>query len=397
MNSSSAAFSPQKYIVALCVGALGGLLLVQIDPFSGPSSTALTLAPNAVRPTIQTQGPGTMPGSVRRLNPTFGIPADSTPERTALEADASHTPAFVPWTQGTTVTGATSGAILAIVAFFGGALAGRLWGRRDDVAAASVTGYKDGLFNDKLGHSHKRLEPLYGRRSAKIAATKGRADAKKAKLYARYGKKIIMAVKAGGPDEGANTTLRDVIKEAKDANVPIANIDRAIKRGSENDAADFKESLFEAYGKGGAGLMITVLSDNANRASSEVKSAINKSGLTVASPGSVAFNFERMGAIVCEEEVDEDLVLEAAMEADVDDAEVVQGDDGEWLVLTDPKQTTQLKAALMAQGVKCGESALIYHPNNYVELSEEDAEINDAAIERIEALDDVDSIAHNMA
>jgi YebC/PmpR family DNA-binding regulatory protein len=242
-----------------------------------------------------------------------------------------------------------------------------------------------------------RLGPLWGRRAAKIANTKNRSDLRRSKVYARFGKKIIMAVKAGGSaDESANLMLRDVIREARAANVPTTNIERAIKRASDSDTADFKESTFEAYGKGGAGIVITVLTDNNNRATSDVKSTITHSGLTFASPGSVMFNFKRLGALVCAQPVSEDTAIEAAMEAGVDDVEVKEGDGG-WLVLTDPKDLVPLKAALAAKGVECGEVKLVYHPTAAVECSDADAEFNEAAIERLEDLDDVDAVAHNMA
>lgn len=263
---------------------------------------------------------------------------------------------------------------------------------------APTSGYPVDYFTLPPQPKGGRLEPLWGRRSAKIALTKGRSDMLKAKTYARFGKKIIMAVKAGGStDETANLQLREVVREAKQANVPNANIERAIKRGGDSSSADFKESVFEAYGKGGAGIMVTVLSDNANRASSDVKSTISRAGFTNASPGSVGFNFQRMGAIVCPKEVSEDVALEAAMEAGADDVIVKEGDeDGEWLVLTETQHLTALKTALISKGVECGETKLVFHPMNTVDCSEADEEFNLLAIHKIEDLDDVDSIAHNM-
>ena len=125
-----------------------------------------------------------------------------------------------------------------------------------------------------------------GRAAAVRAATKGKTDAKKAKINGYYGKKIIMAVKQGGsPDPQANRQLGELIKAAKQNSVPIDNINRAIKRASEKDAGDFSESTFEAYGHGGASLIINVLSDNPNRSSADVKSAINKNNGKVAESG----------------------------------------------------------------------------------------------------------------
>ena len=131
-----------------------------------------------------------------------------------------------------------------------------------------------------------------GRAAAVRAATKGKTDAKKAKVNAYYGKKIIMAVKQGGsPDPVANRQLGELIKAAKANSVPVDNINRAIKRATEKDAGDFAESTFEAYGQGGASFIINVLSDNANRSTADVKSAVNKLKGKMAESGFFFLNF----------------------------------------------------------------------------------------------------------
>eukprot|EP00668_Euglena_longa_P016648 GGOE01020936.1.p3 GENE.GGOE01020936.1~~GGOE01020936.1.p3 ORF type:complete len:223 (-),score=82.06 GGOE01020936.1:179-847(-) len=220
---------------------------------------------------------------------------------------------------------------------------------------------------------------------------------RRTKLYARFGKRIIMAVKAGGStDPSFNRQLRDVIREAREANVPMANIDRAMKRGQDVNSEDFREGVFEAYGKGGAGIVITVLTDNTNRAANEVKATVGRAGLTNANPGSVTFHFKRVGAIVCPKQVSEDLAIEAAMEAEVDDVSVKEGGDGEWLVLTEPTSLMALKAALVCKAVECGETKLVFHPTTTVECSEEDFDFNMAVIEKLLDLDDVDAVHHNM-
>mmetsp|Transcript_21843 Transcript_21843/g.60823 ORF Transcript_21843/g.60823 Transcript_21843/m.60823 type:complete len:318 (-) Transcript_21843:838-1791(-) len=169
--------------------------------------------------------------------------------------------------------------------------------------------------------------PLFmGRAAAVRAATKSKTDAKKAKINAVYGKKIIMAVKSGGsPDPNANRGLADVIKQAKANNVPVDNINRAIKRASEATAGDFSESTFEAYGFGGASMVINVLSDNANRASADVKSTVNKRSGKIAEQGSVLFMYDRKGKVeVAAPEIDEEALLELAIEADIEDFAIVE-------------------------------------------------------------------------
>merc|ERR1712194_886153 len=112
------------------------------------------------------------------------------------------------------------------------------------------------------------------------------------------GKRIIMAIKAGGSaSTDSNRALAEVIKQAKSNNVPVDNINRAIKKASEANTGDFAESTFEAYGMGGASLVINVLSDNPNRASADVKSTVNKRKAKIAESGSVLFLYDRKGVI----------------------------------------------------------------------------------------------------
>lgn len=238
---------------------------------------------------------------------------------------------------------------------------------------------------------------MMGRRAAKNAARKGKSDAIKAKLYARYGKKVVMAVKAGGADTVANAQLAQVVRDAKTAGVPVANIERAIKSASSQDAKDFKESTFEAYGAGGAGIIINVLSDNANRASADVQSTIKKKNLKLASPGSVLFNFERKGRINVDADLEEDQVLEIALEAGAEDFEIFPGDtDGTSMVITLVNDLGLMQNALSDAGLPVVDANLAYMPTLTVECSEEDIEANFAAIEALEDLDDVDSVEHNM-
>ncbi|CAN0013353.1 unnamed protein product, partial [Phaeothamnion confervicola] len=184
-----------------------------------------------------------------------------------------------------------------------------------------------------------------GRRSEKIARTKGKEDLRRGKIFARCAKRIMMAVKAGGPDEHTNKALFDVLKEAKSYNVPKDNITRAIKRAVEgSQQGDFKEAVYEAYGHGGVGLIITALTDNVNRANAEINAVLSKKDLKRASSGSVAFQFARRGRVeVKGGEVDEEAVIEAAITAGVDDVEVVEGDEpGTTWILTAPTELSLL-------------------------------------------------------
>src|SRR5205807_1903318 len=117
------------------------------------------------------------------------------------------------------------------------------------------------------------------------------------KLFSRVTKEIISAVKQGGNDPKTNSRLRLAIQKARAANLPNDNIERNIKKASSADQADFSEVVYELYGYGGVGIIALILTDNKNRAASDMRIATNKKGGTIASPGSVAFNFDRKGII----------------------------------------------------------------------------------------------------
>jgi len=246
-----------------------------------------------------------------------------------------------------------------------------------------------------------RLSPLFmGRAAAVRAATKGKTDAKKAKVNAYYGKKIIMAVKQGGsPDPVANRQLGELIKAAKANSVPMDNINRAIKRATEKDAGDFAESTFEAYGQGGASFIINVLSDNANRSTADVKSAVNKLKGKMAESGSVLFMYDLKGKVEVPAVIDEEELMMAAIDAGVDDMELIDGDEeGTSIIYTDPKETAAMFEAVKAMGLEEGSKMSLSHVSKApVECTEEEFEQNMKIIDALEELDDVDSVEHNMS
>jgi YebC/PmpR family DNA-binding regulatory protein len=250
-------------------------------------------------------------------------------------------------------------------------------------------------------YGFQRRMPLFmGRAAAVRAATKNKTDAKKAKTNAVYGKKLIMAVKQGGsPDPKANKALADVIKGAKANSVPVDNINRAIKKASEGNVGDFKEATFEAYGFGGVSLIINVLTDNNNRATSDVRTAVNKRDGKIAESGSVLFMYDRKGMIEVQQDLDEEAVLEAAIEAGCDDYELSAGDvEGTTILYTDPSEVSMMFEALKSLGCDAGaKMSLTYVTKAPVECSDEDFDKNMDIIEALEDLDDVDSVEHNMS
>lgn len=163
------------------------------------------------------------------------------------------------------------------------------------------------------------------------------------------------------------------------------NINRAIKKASEANTGDFSESTFEAYGFGGASFVITVLTDNNNRATADVKSVVGKRNGKMAESGSVLFMYDRKGKIEVKAELDEEAVLEAAIEAGCDDYELVPGDEeGTTIVLTDPKEASLMNDAVRSLGYEETKLSLGYVTKAPVEVSDEEFESNMGIIEALE-------------
>lgn len=229
---------------------------------------------------------------------------------------------------------------------------------------------------------------------ANIKHRKGRADAKKGKIFSRIAKEIISAVKVGGSDVKMNARLKLALQKAKEANVPNEIIERNIKKASSADQADYSELTYELYGHGGVGLLVEIMTDNKNRVSSDMRIATNKRGGTIAAPGSVAFNFDQKGIIqVPKDGITEDELFLVATEAGAEDFET---DDEMYVVITTPSDLYSVKEAMIKLGIKCGEASLDMIPKSYVECNEELAKANLALIEWLEELDDVDTVYHNM-
>lgn len=244
------------------------------------------------------------------------------------------------------------------------------------------------------------VSPLFmGRAAAVRANTKAKTDGKKAKINAIYGKRIIMAVKQGGsPSPDSNGALAAVIKQAKANNVPVENISRAIKRASEANTADFSESTYEAYGFGGVSLVINVLSDNANRVNADVKSTVNKREGKIAEKGSVLFMYDRKGKVEVDAIVDEEALLDSAIEADIDDFLLEEGDeDGSSVILVDPSDCGAMFDVVKNMGHEKTKMSLTWITKAPVECTDEDFELNMEIVEALEDLDDVDSVDHNMS
>lgn len=229
---------------------------------------------------------------------------------------------------------------------------------------------------------------------ANMKHRKDRADKKKGKIFSRIMKEIMSAVKQGGSDPKSNAKLRTAIQKAKDANLPNENVERNIKKASSSDSSDYTSMSYELYGYGGVGLIADIMTDNKNRISSDIRIATNKCGGTVATPGAVAYNFDRKGLIrVPKTAASEDDLFLLVSEAGADDFST---EDESYVITTPVEAFVSVKEAVEKAGIKPEEAELAMVPKTWVEVSDADADLNIALIEWLENLDDVDAVYHNM-
>lgn len=229
---------------------------------------------------------------------------------------------------------------------------------------------------------------------ANIKHRKEKADAQKGKIFTRLAKEMISAVKVGGPDPKSNTRLRLAIQKAKNANMPSENIERNIKKASNPDQADYVSVTYEIYGHGGVGVIVEAMTDNKNRTATEMRIATQKRGGSIASPGAVAFNFDRKGLIQIDKtKGEEDVLFQAAIEAGAEDFEVSNEC---YMITTDPAELFTVKEKLDKLGLFSTEADIEMIPKNLVACDQETKEANLALIEWLEELDDVNAVYHNM-
>ncbi len=229
---------------------------------------------------------------------------------------------------------------------------------------------------------------------ANIKHRKERSDKKKGKIFSRIMKEIISAVKQGGPDLKTNSKLRTAVQKAKDANLPNENVERNIKKAASSETQDYTSMTYELYGYGGVGLIADIMTDNKNRISSDIRIATNKCGGTVATPGAVAYNFDRKGVIkVVKSSANEEELFLLVSENGADDFAV---EDESYVVTTPVEAYVSVKEAVEKSGAKIEEAELAMVPKTWMEVNDQDADSNIALIEWLENLDDVDAVYHNM-
>jgi YebC/PmpR family DNA-binding regulatory protein len=224
-----------------------------------------------------------------------------------------------------------------------------------------------------------------------IKHRKGAKDAKRGKLFAKLARAIEVAARDGGGDPGFNPTLATAIDKAKGASMPADNIDRAIKRGTgEVEGAIYEEIWYEGYAPGGVALYVLVLTDNRNRAASDVRSTFTRSGGSLGEPGSVAYLFEQKGFILVEGP--EDDVMLTALEAGAED--VREG--GElWEVITVPGELKAVREALEEAGLRIESADVTQLPATSVPLEADKAKQVLRLVDALEELDDVQEVYAN--
>jgi YebC/PmpR family DNA-binding regulatory protein len=220
-------------------------------------------------------------------------------------------------------------------------------------------------------------------------------DARRGKLFAKLIKNVEVAARVGGADPAGNPTLYDAIQKAKKSSVPNDNIDRAVKRGSgaEGGGADYQTITYEGYAPGGVAVLVECLTDNRNRAASDVRTAMTRNGGSMADPGSVAYLFTRKGVVIVPQAGStEDDVLAAVLEAGAEEV----NDLGEsFEVVSEPGDLVAVRTALQAAGIDYESAEAQFVPSVTVPLEEDSARKVFRLIEALEDLDDVQDVYAN--
>jgi len=221
-------------------------------------------------------------------------------------------------------------------------------------------------------------------------------DAKRGKLFAKLIKNIEVAARTGGGDPAGNPTLFDAIQKAKKSSVPNDNIDRAVKRGSGQEAggADYQTIMYEGYGPGGIAVLVECLTDNRNRAASDVRVAFTRNGGQMADPGSVSYIFSRKGVVIVPKEgTDEDAVMEAVLEAG---GEEVTDLGEQFEVLSEATDLVPVRTALQEAGIDYDSADASFQPSVTVPVDLEGARKVLKLVDALEDSDDVQDVYTNM-
>jgi len=234
------------------------------------------------------------------------------------------------------------------------------------------------------GHSH----------SANIAHRKGLVDAKRGKLFSKLCRAIYVAARTGGGDPAANIRLRYAIDKARSFSCPKENIERSIKKATgELGGENFEEVLYEGYGPGGVAVLCEALTDNRNRTAGELRRVFESAGGNLGASGCVSYLFNYKGLFLVDpKHVDEERLMEAALEAGADDVELVEG---YYEVTCDPKKFEAVRKFLEDQRIPTESAETCYIPTTYVDLDLENAKKMIKLKELLEENDDVQNVYAN--
>lgn len=228
-----------------------------------------------------------------------------------------------------------------------------------------------------------------------IKRKKEKTDQQRAKVFTKIGRELAVVVKTGGPDPNVNSKLKDVIAKAKANNVPNDNIERIIKKAAgEGDNNNYEEIVYEGYGPSGVAVVVETLTDNRNRTAGDLRHYFDKFGGNMGQPGSVMFMFNRQGLITIDAEgLDEDTVMEAALEAGAED---FSAEDGIYEIVTAANDLGVVRDALEAAGYTFLSAEVAYVPSTTTVLTNPDDVVKmEKLIDMLEENDDVQDIWHN--
>jgi YebC/PmpR family DNA-binding regulatory protein len=226
-----------------------------------------------------------------------------------------------------------------------------------------------------------------------IMHRKGRQDAQRSKLFGKLAREITVAAKLGTPDPAMNPRLRAAVAAARAENMPKDNIERAIKKAAGNEGENYDEIRYEGYGPGGVAVIVEALTDNRNRAASDIRSYFTKAGGNLGETGSVSFMFDRVGIIEYDHSVaSDDAMLDAAIEAGADD--VVSNESGHEIYAS-PESYREVAKALETKFGEPRKAALTWKPQNTVAIDDETGEKLLKLIDHLNEHDDVQNVFAN--
>lgn len=228
-----------------------------------------------------------------------------------------------------------------------------------------------------------------------IKHKKEKTDAQRAKVFTKIGKEITIAVKAAGPDPSVNSRLRDLIQKAKSNNVPNDNIERTIKKAMGENDVNYEELTYEGYGPQGVAVIVETTTDNRNRTASELRHYFDKFGGNLGQTGCVGYLFSTKGVIIIlrDDKIDEDALMEAALEAGAED---FVADEEVFEIYTEPTDLSAIRETLEGMGYAIESAEQDKIPSTYVTLTDEDdIKHMNLLLEHLDDNEDVQNVFHN--